>query len=119
MKKKLTTGALAWSLPLLALAQFGDGDLGNVQGLTDALGGIVDTLLPIVVGIALLAFFWGLATYIFNAGNEEAKDRGKRIMIGGVIALFVMVSIWGIVGFIGGALGIGQGGTAPVPGLEN
>lgn len=113
-KKTIAAGSL-WALPFLALAQ---NDLGNISDLVDSLGGIVSALLPIVVGIALLAFFWGLATYIFNAGNEDAKDRGKRIMIGGIIALFVAVSIWGIVGFIGDALGIDRNESAGVPTVE-
>jgi hypothetical protein len=32
-----------------------------------------------------------------------------------ILAIFVMVSIWGIIGFIGNTLGVGAGGGAPVP----
>lgn len=114
MKKTLAAGSL-WALPFLALAQ----ELGNIETLVESIGDIVNLLLPIVIGIALLAFFWGLATYIFNAGNEDAKDKGKRIMIGGIIALFVAVAIWGIIGFIGSALGIDtQEDLGNVPGIE-
>ncbi len=89
-------------LPTLASAQ----DLGGVETLFTSLGGIVATLLPIVVALGLLAFFWGLVKFIFSAGDESAKDAGKRIMIWGLIALFVMVSVWGLVGFIQDSLGI-------------
>ena len=70
--------------------------------------------LVIGVGIALLGFFWGLAMFIFSAG---AGDEGKRaearsIMIYGVIALFVMVSVWGLVGFLGNTVGITPGQTS-------
>jgi hypothetical protein len=92
--------------------------LGRVEDIVDSIGNIVDLLTPIVVGIALLAFFWGLAKYIFSAGNEDAKDAGKRIMIGGIIALFVMISVWGIVRFIGEALGIEEGGTVTPPSVN-
>ncbi|TAL49575.1 hypothetical protein EPN83_00310 [Patescibacteria group bacterium] len=115
MKKVLGGAALAYALPLVALAA----PLSNVQQLIQALGNVVDILLPIVVAIALLAFFWGLASFIFAAGDEEKRDKGKQIMKWGLIALFVMVAVWGIVSFIGNALGIGIGQDLPsVPGVS-
>jgi hypothetical protein len=89
--------------------------LGNVSTLIDSIGGIIQTLLPIVVALALLFFFWGLARYILAAADEAKKEEGKRIMIWGVVALFVMVAVWGLVGFIGDAFGIQQGGAPIVP----
>jgi len=113
MKKTLVYATLVLG-PVVAFAT-GDGDLGNIESLVKSVGGIVDLLIPIVVGIALLAFFWGLARYIFSAGDEDAKAQGRRIMIGGIIALFVIVSIWGIIGFIGEALGTNDNDTIAVP----
>ena len=101
MKKVLVLSAVLLT-PALALAQ----DLSNLQRLATSFGEIVDTLIPVVFAIALLVFFWGLAKYILAAGSEEAKAEGRRIMIGGIIALFIMSAIWGIVTFIGEATGI-------------
>lgn len=116
--KKVLIIALALA-PGLAYAQ---GDLGNLESLLQSFGRLVGLALPIVVGIALLGFFWGLATFIFAAGDETAKEKGRRLMIWGVIALFVMVSVWGLVRFVGDAIGIGQdeqlNEVPTVPGLE-
>lgn len=60
----------------------------------------VGTAIPIVMSLAVLAFFWGLAKFILNAGSEEARDEGKNVMKWGIVALFVLVSVWGIVAFI-------------------
>ncbi|OHB10712.1 MAG: hypothetical protein A3G05_00975 [Candidatus Zambryskibacteria bacterium RIFCSPLOWO2_12_FULL_45_14] len=108
--KKVIIAALALA-PALASAQ----TLGNLETLVRSIGRLVDIALPIVVGIALLAFFWGLVKYIFAQGNEESKADAKKIMLWGVIALFVMVAVWGLVQFIGNALGIQQGQTITVP----
>ena len=89
--------------------------LGNIETFVSSVGRIVGVLLPIVVAIALLGFFWGLVKFIFAQGNEEAKADAKKIMLWGLIALFVMVSVWGLVEFIGSALGVGQGDTIIVP----
>ena len=109
--KKLIVSAFLLS-PMLALAQNSTPSLSNLQTLLGSIKNIVNLALPIVIGLALLGFFWGLMQFVFSAGNEEKKDEGKRHMIYGIIALFVMVAVWGLVGFIAGALGLQTGGTS-------
>ena len=109
--KKVFTLAITLGAPLFAFAA----DLGNIDSLVVAIGGIVSKLIPIAFAIGLLFFFWGLAQYILSSGNEETKAQGRNMMIWGVIALFVMASVWGLVAFIGNALGIDQTDTIQVP----
>ncbi|MEK9185902.1 MAG: hypothetical protein AAB863_03950 [Patescibacteria group bacterium] len=86
--------------------------LDKTKEIFRALGNIIGLLIPIVFALALLLFFWGIAKYIFKSGEE--KDNGKNIMVWGVVALFVMSSIWGLVKFINISLGIGgASGEAP------
>jgi len=73
--------------------------MNGLGGLISAFGGLISVAIGIVVAIALLVFFWGLAKFIFNAGNEKVEDEGRNIMVWGLMALFVMVSTWGIVRF--------------------
>lgn len=101
MKKylKIFTTWLFFS-PVIASAQ-----LDGVKGLIEAVGKLINPLIAILVGLALLGFFWGLARFIFRVGGDEkAVEEGKRIMIWGLIAIFVMVSVWGIIKFIQVAL---------------
>lgn len=106
--KKVIIAALAFT-PALASAQ----SLGNLETLLRSVGRLIDIALPIVVAIGLLAFFWGLVKFIF--AGEEGKSEGKHLMIWGLVALFVMVSVWGLVRFIGNALGISQNESITVP----
>ena len=77
----------------------------GVKDLIRAVGGLINPIIVILVGVALLAFFWGLAKFIFRVGGDEkAVEEGKMIMKWGLIALFVMVSVWGIIIFIQEAL---------------
>lgn len=108
--KKVIIATLAFA-PAFAFAQ----QLNNVERLISSIGRLVNLAIPIVVALALLAFFWGLVKFIFAAGDEAAKDQGKRIMLWGLVALFVMVAVWGLVRFISTALGVGLGGTIPIP----
>jgi hypothetical protein len=59
-------------------------------------------------GDLVVVFFWVLVKYIYSAGNEKPRGDGAALMMWGVIALFVMVSIWGLVAvldniFLGGS----------------
>lgn len=91
---------LALLAPVIVFAQ---GDLANVDTFLDNLGGLIATAIPVVLGLAVLAFFWGMAKYVMAAGDEEAKKKGRETMIWGVIAIFVAVSLWGFVSVLQGA----------------
>ena len=109
MKKALLIGS-AYLLPVLVGAQ----SLSGVETLAQSVQRIMNNyLIPIVFALAVLYFFWGLAQYILNAGNEVAQTDGRSKMIWGIVALFVMASIWGLVRFLGTSLGINQD-SAPV-----
>lgn len=114
MKKIIAAGLVL--APAIASAQ----QLTNIITLVQQVRRIIDILIPLMFAIALLVFFYGVVRYIFAAGNEEAQGQGKRIMIGGIVALFVIASVWGIVAFLGSALGINQGQDVNnVPGVND
>lgn len=102
--------ALILALPALAFAQGSD-----IFDVLKTFQAILNWLVPIAVTLALFFFIWGLAIYIKNSGSEEAKAEGRRKMIGGIIALFVVVGIWGIVKFIGRTVGVEPGGSIDIP----
>jgi hypothetical protein len=90
----------------------------NGQGYSGLLGllalaqTIVARLVPFLVGVALLAFFWFLIEFIWKGkDNPDKQKEGKTGMAYSLVALFVMVSVWGIIAFAGAALGINQGGN--------
>jgi len=110
-----------YSLLLVALAVmpfFAHAQLGNIEGIVESIGNIVSLATPIVVGLALLVFFWGLVKFIFAAGNEDNKEDGKRLMIYGIIALFVIVAIAGILNFIKDAIGLDDSTTIKPPRVQ-
>jgi len=105
--------ALAVFFPTVATAQV----LQGFQSIAGGLGMIVGILIAIAFAAALLFFFWGVAMYIRSSADEDAKTEGRRIMIGGVIGIFVIASIWGIVWFLRTQFGIFPApvGTNSVP----
>ncbi|NBD74154.1 hypothetical protein GVX82_03905 [Patescibacteria group bacterium] len=71
---------------------------------------VLDIFIGVIVTLALLLFFWGVALFIFNAGDDTKRAEGKKRMIWGIIALFVIFAIWGIIALLCQITGIPCGG---------
>jgi uncharacterized membrane protein YfcA len=57
---------------------------------------IINPLIGLLFALALAYFFWGLAIFILEASEPEARKKGQSMMIWGVIGLFIMASVFGI-----------------------
>lgn len=57
---------------------------------------IVYPLITLLTAVALLVFLWGGFEYVYNAGNEQGREAGRRHLIWGVIGMLVIVSAWSI-----------------------
>lgn len=101
-------------LPVVALAQSPNiqgGYLGQLG--QDVINFITSTLVPLVFAIALVVFIWGLfMAFILGGSDPEKQKQGRDLMLWGIVAFFVMVSVWGLVNVLQGILGIDPG-TAP------
>ena len=100
-------------LPFVARADA----ISSLRGLVIESQTIVNLLLTLVFTLALVFFFWGIAKYVFKAGDEKSKEEGRSIMFWGVIALFVISSVWGIVFFLRNLLGIDNRSVISIPGF--
>ncbi|HEY4515709.1 MAG TPA: hypothetical protein VJH67_00800 [Candidatus Paceibacterota bacterium] len=104
--------SLSLLLPLFASAQ-----LTQTTGIVRQGSTLVNLLIPIVFALALLFFFWGLAQYILASGDASKLEEGRNKMVWGVVALFVMASVWGLVRFIQTEFKITDNSAIPVPGF--
>lgn len=104
--KKLYSKILVVGLALIPSLVFAQQGFVNLSNIVTSIAGIVQKLIPLAFGLAILGFFWGLAKYIFSAGNEESKIEGKKVMLYGLIAIFVMASVFGIVKLAQNTLGV-------------
>lgn len=112
--KTFAITALSLLTPALALAQSVNTSVG-IGKLLNTILGLINFAVPVVIALAVLYFFWGLAQYILE-GAGEGKDKGKEMMIWGIIALFVMVSVWGFINLLQTTFGVGgQGPIIPRP----
>lgn len=75
---------------------------------------LVKAIVPFLVTLATVAFIWGVIQYFLNPDNEEKRKKGKEYILWGLIALFVMVSMWGLVALLSDTFGV----TSLIPQLS-
>lgn len=91
------------SVPLVSAAQ---GNLQNIYDLVAAVRGIASNLVIAVFLIAVLVFGWGIVKYLTAAGDAAKLKAARGFLWWGVIGMFVLSALWGILTFIGEAFDV-------------
>lgn len=91
--------SVAVFVPSLVSAQ--NINTGFVDELVQFVSSGVNTLIPLLIGIAVLFFIYGLVMFILAADDEDARKKARNKMVWGIITIFVMVSVWGLVNVLG------------------
>lgn len=92
---------LSAAAPLRIFQPSGGLTLTSVAG---KFGGMVNAVIPVLLGVAAVAVIWGVFKYITAAGDTEKLAEGRKAAIYGVLALFIMLAFWGFVVIIKNAL---------------
>lgn len=74
--------------------------------ITDIAKWIAGSVIPILIIIAVIIFIIGVIRFVMLAGNEQERASGRLFIIRGLIGLFVILAIWGILAVFGNTLGI-------------
>ncbi len=88
----------------------------NFSSLDASLASIsnfIDRLIPLIISVALVLFLIGIVQYVTAGGDEEKRTAARGMIIFGIIALFVMVSVWGFVNILARTFFAGQNVSAP------
>jgi len=102
--KKIGASLILMMMPVLVFAQENFGEINDFVGKISSF--INSTLIPLLFGIALLVFLWGIFYYfILGGGDEDKREEGKKLMLYAIIGFVVMVSVFGIVNMIANGLG--------------
>ncbi len=114
-------------LGLFCLIPFASAATSNIgfEGLNKLIlslsNGVIRSIGYMLFTLAVVAFFWGIIQFIWSARQgAEGKgiSNGKTFMMWGLIGLFVMFSVWGIIKFAQGVFGIQGENTIIVPDLQ-
>jgi heme/copper-type cytochrome/quinol oxidase subunit 2 len=80
----------------------------------DILNGVVF----LIVGLAVLAFLWGIVKYLMSGGDSKQLEESKKFMLWGIVGITIMVSVWGIISILGNIFGINVSHTPGLPEFE-
>lgn len=61
---------------------------------------ILNPVIYLLFGLAFVQFVIGVALFVVAAGDEEKRSIGKKHMLWGLLGLFVMVSVFGILNLL-------------------
>lgn len=87
------------------LSQLASSDLDLDQLLENINSQIVNPIILLLMGAGLIVFLYGLVEMIQGADNEDARKKGQQHMIWGIVGLFIMVAVFGIINVIISTIG--------------
>lgn len=96
--KKYVSVALTFG-PVVALA-------ATATDLITTVSSIVGYLVPLLIAVAVVVFLWGVVQYVTAGGEEEKRKKARGTMVFGIVGLFVMVAVWGLVSVLTSTFGI-------------
>jgi uncharacterized membrane protein YidH (DUF202 family) len=79
----------------------------SVQTLMNSINRvIINPLIGLLFALAMVYFIYGLARYLLSPDNEEIRKTSKSHMLWGIVGMFIMVSVFGIMNLIMNTLGV-------------
>ena len=72
-----------------------------VRYIGDITGFLYESVLPLLLAIALVAFLWNVMRYFFASDpTPENRSAGKRLILYSFLAFVIIASLWGIIAFL-------------------
>jgi NADH:ubiquinone oxidoreductase subunit 6 (subunit J) len=77
--------------------------MNRIYDITFLISDVFEWLVIIIIGLAVIAFLYGVMKYGLSKSDSK-REKARGIIVSGIIILFVMVSVWGLVGVISDTL---------------
>lgn len=95
MKKIIASIALL--APAVASAQ-ALAPVTNINDVSSKLLGIGNIILYLLIAAAVIFIVWNVVMYLVKDGEDKSKSAGN--ILWGIVGLFIIVSIWGLVNIL-------------------
>lgn len=102
MKKTHTVGILASALCAALLPKVARAAPTTFSDLVFQVVAVIDRIVPVLIAATVVVYFWRIATNVIifsKRPDKEGKGGGaaqRKALLDGLLVIFVMVSIWGI-----------------------
>ena len=67
------------------------------NAVSPILSNIVTPLVELMIAVGIIVFVWGIVEMLLHADDPDARTKGGKHMLAGVIGIFIMLSAWAIV----------------------
>lgn len=61
---------------------------------------VINPILIVLFITAIIVFVYGLLRFVSKMSSEEERRRGKSSMVWGLLGMFIMVAVFGIIGLM-------------------
>lgn len=78
----------------------------DIPGLIQLTKVLINKLIPFIIALTLVVFMLGVFRLV-RTDSEDDRKQGRQIISFGIVALFVMVSVWGLVNLLSYSIGFG------------
>lgn len=85
----------------------------NVDGLVSCAISVLKVVIYFLFSFAFIYTLYGAFRFIGAEG--DSRDKWRDVIVYGIIGLFVMTSIWGLVGILDGTFGLSDTGPIKPP----
>jgi|SRR3989344_521396 len=76
---------------------------------------IIEPIIALLFALAVVYFLWGVFVFVRSADDEEGRKTGGRHILWGLIGMFIMISVFGIMRLILNTIGADTPpGTLPI-----
>ena len=89
----------------------------TLGGMVSVVGQILTAIVPVLVAVAMAVFIWGVIRYVSAGDSEEGRTKARNTIVWGIVALFAIVAVWGLVTVIGNTFNVTIGGGITAPGV--
>lgn len=93
----------------------GGKDFKGIVGII--ISSIFNPLVLLFLGLAVLYFMWGVLKYVRRGESDSDAAEGAKMMAYGIFAIFVMISVWGLVTILVNTFGL-ETSALPPPALK-
>lgn len=76
----------------------------NLRELISVAIDAMNALVPALLGLGVIGFMWGIIKYLYAGGNPEKLKEGRNYIIFSIVAIAVMMSVWGLASMVKGLI---------------
>ena len=96
--KKIIASIVAFS-PVVAFAQT-TAPITDANTLSNKLINLGNMFTYLLIAAAVIFIIWNVVIYLIKGGEEGARSKAAMSILWGIVGLFVILSIWGLVNIL-------------------